>query len=143
MVDNAEKCPHCGSPADEQSGWAYGGWTCGTYRRRDESLVTTHACYTRSLEAEIERLKQAAALESLEMQRQVDRVLRLQAIVDKMDKTADGVPIVRGMVVFVPSLGVWKRINYTLANPGQSDGGFDPKLCSSTKNDLEAAGRKP
>ncbi len=55
----------------------------------------------------------------------------------EQDTTLDGVPVRCGMVVYVHGKGIYQRINYTLTNPGESDG-FDPDNCCSTREAAEA-----
>lgn len=71
----------------------------------------------------------------------------LQAIVDKLPKTADGVPIVPGMTVSVlanygDGLRIHKLVVYDLTSIGCSDGDryhWDCHQCYSTREAAEAA----
>ena len=79
-----------------------------------------------------------------------DRIADLQAIVDKLPKTADGVPVVPGEYVWTPGCAMWivcrgngsSDYSETLAaepNAYDMDPSMPVRFCYSTREAAEAA----
>jgi len=72
-----------------------------------------------------------------------DEIERLQAIIDKLPKTADGVPVVPGMTVYYRGMGgVVQTTNEMCVNAIKAANGFilNPSGCYSTQVAADAAG---